>query len=134
MSAVKRQRTPSARLLTGHYRPEHVFALRQALELYDSYQAKVAECDHAIEAVLASFEQADPKTALPAARHKTRQANEPTFDVRAALFQLLGHRSDPAAWLWGLYRVDARRGVWHGHDEMAHRQTFHFVAHVSARE
>ena len=76
--------------LTGHYRPEHVFALRQALELYDSYQAKVAECDHAIEAVLASLEQADPETTRPAARHKTRAANEPTFNVRAALFQLLG--------------------------------------------
>jgi transposase len=75
---------------TGHYRPEHLFALRQALELYDSYQAKVVECDHAIAAVLSSFEQADPETALPAARHRTRQANEPTFDVRAALFQLLG--------------------------------------------
>jgi hypothetical protein len=24
-------------VLTGHYRREHVFALRQALELYDSY-------------------------------------------------------------------------------------------------
>jgi transposase len=76
--------------LTGNYRPEHVFALRQALELYDCYQAKVAECDQAIEAVLASLEQADPETALPAARYRTRQANEPTFDVRAALFQLLG--------------------------------------------
>jgi transposase len=76
--------------LTGHYRPEHVFALRQALELYDSYQAKVAECDHAIEAVLASLKQAAPEMTLPAARHKTRAANEPTFNVRAALFQLLG--------------------------------------------
>jgi transposase len=76
--------------LTGNYRPEPVFALRQALELYDSYQAKVAECDHAIEAVLASFAPAAPETALPAARHKTRAANEPTFNVRAALFQLLG--------------------------------------------
>jgi transposase len=76
--------------LTGNYRPEHLFALRQALELYDNYQTKVVECDHAIEAVLASFEQADPETALPAARHRTRQANEPTFNVRAALFQLLG--------------------------------------------
>jgi hypothetical protein len=76
--------------LTGNYRLEHLFALRQALELYDSYQTKVVECDHAIEAVRASFEQADPETALPAARHRPRQANEPTFNVRAALFQLLG--------------------------------------------
>jgi transposase len=76
--------------LPGHYRPQHVFALRQDLELYDCYQAKVAECDTAIEAALASFTQAEPATALPAARHRTRQANEPRFDVRAALFQLLG--------------------------------------------
>jgi transposase len=76
--------------LTGHYRAEHVFALRQALELYDCYHAKVAECDQAIEAVLASCEQADPTTALPAARYRTRQAHEPRFDVRTALFELLG--------------------------------------------
>ncbi len=30
--------------LVGNYRPEHVFALRQALELYDFHQAKVAWC------------------------------------------------------------------------------------------
>lgn len=76
--------------LTGHYRAEHVFALRQALELYDSYQAKVAECDRAIEAVLAACEQVAPEMALPAARYRTRQANAPRFDVRTALFQLLG--------------------------------------------
>ena len=76
--------------LIGHYRAEHVVALRQALELYDCYQAKVAECDQAIEAALASCEQADPEMPLPAARYRTRQANEPRFDVRTALFQLLG--------------------------------------------
>lgn len=58
--------------LTGHYRLEHVCALRQALALYDRYQAKIAECDQALEAVLASCAQAAPETALPAARHRTR--------------------------------------------------------------
>src|SRR6266849_5659455 len=38
--------------LTGNYRPEHVFALRQALELYDFHQVKIAECDTEIETVL----------------------------------------------------------------------------------
>jgi hypothetical protein len=76
--------------LTGHYRAEHGFTLRQALELYDCYHAKVAECDQAIEAVLATCEQAEPTMALPAARYRTRQANEPRFDVRTALFELLG--------------------------------------------
>jgi transposase len=76
--------------LTGNYRAEHVFALRQALELYASYQAKVAEGDQAIAAVLAACEQATPEMALPAARHRTRQANEPRLDVWPALFHLLG--------------------------------------------
>jgi transposase len=31
--------------LVGNYREEHVFALTQALELYDAYQTKVAACD-----------------------------------------------------------------------------------------
>ena len=31
--------------LTGNWRDEHIFALGQALELYDTYQAKIADCD-----------------------------------------------------------------------------------------
>jgi transposase len=42
--------------LTGHYRPAQVFALRHALELYDSYPEKIAACDTEIEATLASLE------------------------------------------------------------------------------
>jgi transposase len=78
--------------LVGNYRQEHVFALRQALELYDVYQAKVEECDKAIEAVLVLLQKDDEVSLadLPAARHKTRQANEPAFNVREALFQMIG--------------------------------------------
>jgi len=78
--------------LTGHYRPEHLFELRQALELYDTYQAKMAECDQAIEAALARLDRVEDVSAddLPKARHRTRQSNEPQFDIRKALFTLLG--------------------------------------------
>jgi len=44
--------------LTGNYRPEHIFALRQALELWDFHQAKIVECDVQIEAVLESLNEA----------------------------------------------------------------------------
>jgi transposase len=77
--------------LTGNYRAEHVFGLKQALELWDFHQAKVAECDVEIEAVLKSLNetQAKPDKPIPAVRHaKTR--NEPKFDVRSALYTLLG--------------------------------------------
>lgn len=35
--------------LVGNYRKEHLFSLKQALELYDYYTQKIAECDHQIE-------------------------------------------------------------------------------------
>src|SRR5450756_2223239 len=43
--------------LTGNYRGEHVFALKQALELWDFHQTKIAECDVEIEAVLKSLNE-----------------------------------------------------------------------------
>jgi transposase len=77
--------------LTGHYRAEHVFALQQALELYDFHQTKIAECDAKIEAALRALatERTEPCAPLPARRH-AKGRNEPTFDVRPALYRLLG--------------------------------------------
>lgn len=77
--------------LTGNYRPEHVFALRQALELYEFHQAKVAECDVEVEAVLKTLNEnrSPPEKPMPAVRHAGSK-NEPDFDVRCALYTLLG--------------------------------------------
>lgn len=78
--------------LVGNDREEHVFALTQAVELYDVYQAKVAACDTHIEAVLKRLREAAavPASKLPPARHTTRQPNALGFDVRAILHGLLG--------------------------------------------
>ena len=43
--------------LVGNYRKEHIFALTQALELYDVYQTKVAACDKQIEDILMRLRQ-----------------------------------------------------------------------------
>ena len=67
--------------LVGNDRDEHIFALTQSLELYDFYHAKVAECDRKLEAAVA---------ALPKARTKGKQVNTPAFDVRGALYGILG--------------------------------------------
>ena len=77
--------------LTGNYRPEHVFALRHALELYDVHQAKIAECDVEIAAVLRTLnqERPTPEEPLPSVRH-AKGRNEPKFDARPALYTLLG--------------------------------------------
>jgi transposase len=50
-----------AAALAGNWREEHVFALGQALELYDAYHAKVAECDLRIEVVLRLLRDAAAK-------------------------------------------------------------------------
>jgi transposase len=79
--------------LTGHYRPEHLFALEQALALYDGYQEKVSACDVRIEAVLKelSIRRGGDAGPLPSPRRRIgRQPNGLDFDVRAALFALLG--------------------------------------------
>jgi len=78
--------------LVGNDREEHVFALTQAVELYDFYQTKVAECDVRIQAVLERLRDLAPAPMgkLPPARHKTKQPNALAFDVRAMLHGLLG--------------------------------------------
>jgi transposase len=78
--------------LVGNYREEHVFALTQALELYDVYQTKVAACDKQLQAILTRLKQnaTPPANKLLPARRRTSQPNAPAFDARAALHAILG--------------------------------------------
>jgi transposase len=52
-----------ARSLHGNYRPEHLFSLQQAVELYEFYQQKIAECDQQILNQLKSFDSDDGDSA-----------------------------------------------------------------------
>ena len=78
--------------LTGNYRAEHLFALEQALALYDAYHEKVSACDARIEAVMKdlSIDRSHDAATLTPSRRRTDQMNGLAFDVRAALFALLG--------------------------------------------
>jgi transposase len=79
--------------LTGHYRPEHLFVLRQNLELFDMYHRQLTACDAAIEAHVATLaaQAPPPATPLPAPRTKPKpRDNAPRFDMRTPLHQLTG--------------------------------------------
>lgn len=79
--------------LRGHYQAEHVFALTQALESYDFCHAQVGVCDGQIETTLAALRTtaAAPDPSVPkAARRSKSGANGFAFDVRAAVYRLLG--------------------------------------------
>lgn len=77
--------------LAGNYRAEHVFALRQAVELYDAYQDKLVDCDKEIERVVRAL-PTDKPAALgpPPARRRGTQKNEPHFEIQPMLHALLG--------------------------------------------
>ena len=80
-----------AQALEGHYRPEHVFALEHALSLYEAYQERIAACARQIEAALAPLTAPEPPAEpLPPPTSKTRQKNTLAFDVRAALYGIVG--------------------------------------------
>jgi transposase len=76
--------------LTGNYRPEHVFALKQAIELYDAYHSKLQDCDVEIERVLRALPREEGAPAPPAPRTRKTQKNDPDFEIRPVLHALLG--------------------------------------------
>jgi len=80
-----------ARALLGNWRPEHLFALQQALALYEFYHQQISACDQAIEAHLRTFTDKSGGEVLPCRpRRRKREANEPRFDARARLHCLCG--------------------------------------------
>ena len=77
--------------LEGNYKREHVFALKQALELYDFYDRQLRACDVELEAMYNEFEPPDgPGTEPPAPRTTKRRKNQPYFDLARSLYRLTG--------------------------------------------
>jgi transposase len=79
--------------LTGNYRPEHVFVLKQNLALFEYYQGMLSECDAAIEGHLRTLaaQMEPPTTPLPPRRTKPQShGKEPRFDIRGYLYSLTG--------------------------------------------
>lgn len=80
--------------LTGHYRAEHVFVLRQTLEIYDLLHSTMQRCDVEIEEILGTLESAcdppDRELGPPRKGRRSRQGNEPRFEIRSPLYRLCG--------------------------------------------
>jgi transposase len=77
--------------LTGYYRPEHIFSLNQALQLYDFYQERIQECDSKIEAILKHLENTSPqREPLTHQRKRHLSKTEPRFEIRSPLYALTG--------------------------------------------
>ncbi|MFN0156370.1 MAG: IS110 family transposase [Gaiella sp.] len=80
-----------ARALEGNWRLEHLFALRQAVELLDFYQQQIVACDREIEAYLGQLDAKNGGSPLPARPRTSKPSRTtPTFDVRNHLYRLTG--------------------------------------------
>ena len=80
-----------ASALYGNWRKEHLFALKQALKIYESYQRQIRACDKEIEAILRGFADKSKGAALPPKlRRQKPRGNEVTFGARALLFRMAG--------------------------------------------
>lgn len=80
-----------AKALEGDYRAEHLFALKQSLELFDMYQTQIATCHAQIEQHLHRLEtKADPGKLQAARRQKKRRRNQPEFPIREQAFRISG--------------------------------------------
>jgi transposase len=77
--------------LEGHYKPEQVFTLKQALELYDIYDEKLRDCDAELETLYRKFDiPKNPGTPPPPPRTSKRRKNQAHFDLPPALYRMTG--------------------------------------------
>ena len=79
-----------ARSLEGTWRSEHLFALKQAVVLFDNYASLLAECDLELERMLKPLARHDDLSTLGKPKRRGRAKNAPRFDVRTALFRACG--------------------------------------------
>jgi transposase len=80
-----------AKALAGTWRPEHLFALKQAYELYDFQHRQIAECDQQLSAELARLpDRAGDKPFQSRPRRRGYKSNDIRFDATKPLFKALG--------------------------------------------
>jgi len=84
-----------AKALDGAYRDEHLFALRQALELYRAYRQQIQACDEQIDAYMVTMdrktEESPPDDREYKRKRKGRiQKNSVRIDARGHLYRITG--------------------------------------------
>jgi len=77
--------------LQGNWREEHLFALRQSLQLYCIYHEKMLELDAQIESYLQTFGNRSKDQVIHRPLKKPRRRrDEPAFDSHGLLFRMTG--------------------------------------------
>jgi transposase len=124
LAALRDVRTKSneetiAKALEGNYRAEHLFALKQSLELFDTYQKQIASCHDQIEQHLKSLaSKVDPAELQAARKRKKKRRNQPDFSIREQAFRISGvdltqiHGIDESAALSLIAEIGVDMNAW----------------------
>jgi hypothetical protein len=89
-AGVKRTEEDIVKALEGTFAEHHLFALSQAVELYDKYGEMLGAVDGQIEQRLAQWSAAYGREPLISGSKRTTRKNQPHFDLAGYLHGLVG--------------------------------------------
>jgi transposase len=90
---IKADKETIAKSLTGDYRREHIFTLKQTVASYRHCLELIQGCDAEIESHLKEFEsriEVDPPPTPPTKTKSKAKSNAPNFDIKTHMHRLLG--------------------------------------------
>ena len=89
--AIQASREEIAKSLEGNWRPELIFVLQQEIDMYDTYQRRIAECDQQLQKHLATFSDHGTGTGAPSPEKEEEEtSSSPHFDLGDELQRITG--------------------------------------------
>ena len=85
---IKASEEEIAKSLQGNWRQEHLFALKQAVALFDAYSEQLRQCDCQLQKMLQELKRYEGVPIYSKAR--SRKKNAPQFDLRSYLVGMCG--------------------------------------------
>jgi transposase len=85
---IKASEEEIAKSLHGNWRQDHLFALKQAVALFDAYAEQLRQCDHQLEQMLRKLKRHEVKAADK--KRRSSNKNAPQFDLRSYLVGMCG--------------------------------------------
>lgn len=89
-SNMKNDKPTIAKALTGDYREEHLFVLKQEYAAYTFFQEQITVCDKSIENYYKTFETKSSENRELNKTRKRKQKNSPDFAVDKDLYRITG--------------------------------------------
>jgi transposase len=88
---IRASKEEIAKSLEGNWRQELLFVLQQEVQMFDTYQRRIAECDHELQKHLARFADTVPPPAKDEAKKKSKpNKHHPQFHLADELQRITG--------------------------------------------